>query len=312
MPSNLLNADVGFPRLNENQSADEKIQKITDYLYMLLEQLRYSFGNVDKDNFSESGLSELEHLFTDPVYARIANDEGKITELFLKAEGLGVRVSDAEGNINTLTVTAQVLNSRITDAEGNLSTLTQTVNSIQLGVSNGEESSTITLYRNGIAVSSQLIQFSGMVTFTDLSTPGATIIHGGNLMTGTVTADHVKANISISSPTITGGNINGAAFHNARGNASLELGADSGGYGDLTLYGYNSGTGNKWEVFRVVDNVGGAKLSIYGHDFLTGSSATDKVTPQGEWDFRYAEPRVPYGYSLPRSGKDGQVFFLLE
>ena len=67
MPSNLLNADVGFPQLNEEQSNDEKINKIVDYLYMLLEQLRYSFGNMDKDNFSESGLSELEHLITDPV-----------------------------------------------------------------------------------------------------------------------------------------------------------------------------------------------------------------------------------------------------
>ena len=56
MPSNLLTADTTFPTLTQEQSTDEKFEKITSYLYMLLEQLRYSMGNLDKENFNDAGL----------------------------------------------------------------------------------------------------------------------------------------------------------------------------------------------------------------------------------------------------------------
>ena len=303
MPSNLLNADVGFPQLNEEQSNDEKINKIVDYLYMLLEQLRYSFGNMDKDNFSESGLDELEHLITDPVYVRLEDDEGNIAALAVTAQGLTTRITNAEGDISTLTQTANSLTSRITNAEGDISTLTQTVNSITLSVSNGTDSSTITLWKDGVAVTSKIITFSGVVTFTDLSTAGSTVINGANISTGTISA------ITISGCTITGGDINGAKFHNASGNASLELGDISGGYGDMKLYGYNRDTLQKWEVFRVYDQVGSADMYIYQHLFLTGSGSG--VTAHGSWNFYSAKLKVRYGYSLPYSGETGEVFFLL-
>ena len=48
MPSNLLNADTGFPDLMGNQSTDEKFRMVSDYLYMLLEQLRYSMANLGR------------------------------------------------------------------------------------------------------------------------------------------------------------------------------------------------------------------------------------------------------------------------
>ena len=66
--------------------------------------------------------------------------------------------------------------------------LTQTVNSITLSVSNGESSSTIKLLRDGVVVSSKSISFSGMVTFSDLSTAGQTTINGSNITTGTIDA----------------------------------------------------------------------------------------------------------------------------
>ena len=98
------------------------------------------------------------------------------------------RISDAEGNISTLQQTATSLTSRISDAEGNISTLTQTVNGMTLSVSNGSSSSTIKLLANGVLLSSQSISFSGMVTFTDLSTSGWTTINGDNITTGTIEA----------------------------------------------------------------------------------------------------------------------------
>ena len=209
MPSNLLNADTSFPQFTEGQSDKEKIEKITSYLFMLLEQLRYSLSNLDKENFNDAGFDEIVDIITEPVYIQLADDEQRITALQVTAQGLSARISDAEGNITALTATSTSLTSRITsaegsistlqqtatsltsrisDAEGNISTLSQTVNGMTLSVSNGSSSSTIRLMANGVQLSSQSISFSGMVTFTDLETSGWTTINGDNITTGTIEA----------------------------------------------------------------------------------------------------------------------------
>lgn len=218
MPSNLLNADTAFPQFTRETSDSEKIEQITSYLFMLLEQLRYSLYNLDKDNFNDAGLEEIGKIFTDPVYVRLEGAEGGIHELNVTAQLLSSRIEDAEGNVSqlqqtaktltsritdtegnvsSLQQTAQSLSSRISDAEGNVSTLTQTVNGMRLSVVNGESSSTITLTANGVGISSQDIRFTGMVTYSGLS-GGTTTIDGACIKTGTISA------VNISSCTIEG------------------------------------------------------------------------------------------------------------
>lgn len=218
MPSNLLNADTSFPQFTRETSDSEKIEQITSYLFMLLEQLRYSLANLDKDNFNDAGLDELGKIIADPVYVRLEGAEGDIHELNVTAQLLSSRIEDAEGSVSELTQTAKTLSSKIEsaegdiseltqtatslsakieNAEGDISELTQTVNGFQLSVVNGDSSSTITLTANGVAISSQNIQFTGMVTFAGLS-EGTTTIDGACIKTGTISA------VNISSCTIEG------------------------------------------------------------------------------------------------------------
>lgn len=230
MPTSLLDADLKFANIGKKKELPQRVEDMESYLYQLLEQLRYSFGNLDRSNFNDAGFSEIAGIINQPIIAeikgidgqlteitatsaalttRVEDAEGNITALYQFADEITQKVEDAEGNITTLTATAQGLNTRVTDAEGSISTLTQTatslsskvssvegsvstltqtVNSISLGVSNGEESSTIKLYRNGVAVSSQNIQFTGMVKFSDLSGSGTTVINGNNITTGEIRA----------------------------------------------------------------------------------------------------------------------------
>lgn len=230
MPTSLLDADLQFANIGKKKELPQRVEDMESYLYQLLEQLRYSFGNLDRTNFNDAGFSEIAEIINQPIIAeiqgidgqiteitvtsaalttRVENAEGNITLLYQFADEITQQVEDAEGNIATLTATAQGLNTRVTNAEGSISqltqtaeslstkitgvegdvsTLTQTVNSISLGVSNGEESSTIKLYRNGVAVSSQNIQFTGMVRFSDLSGSGTTEINGNNITTGEIRA----------------------------------------------------------------------------------------------------------------------------
>lgn len=212
MPSNLLNADTSFPQFTGETSDSEKIEQITSYLFMLLEQLRYSLANLDKDNFNEAGLDEIGKIIADPVYIRlegaeggihelnitaqllsskIKDAEGNISELTQTAKSLSSKIQDVEGNVSELTQTAQSLSSKVRDAEGNISALTQTVYGMRLSVVNGDSSSTITLTANGAAISSQNIRFTGMVTFAGLS-EGTTTINGACIKTGTISAVNIS------------------------------------------------------------------------------------------------------------------------
>lgn len=205
MPSNLLTADTSFPDLKSNKSTEEKFGEVSNYLYMLLEQLRYTLANLGVDNFNDAEIDELANIINEPIYIQLDDQEGNISSLYVEVDNVTSRMQNAEGNISTLQQTASSLTSsvstlegnvstlqqtavsltsRISDAEGSISTLTQTVNSISLSVVNGTESSTIRLSKNGIIVSSANISFSGMVTFTDLSTQGQTVINGGNIAAG--------------------------------------------------------------------------------------------------------------------------------
>ena len=166
MPSNLLNADIGFPAAKGKP--EQSINEVLNYLYMLLEQLRYSFANLDRDNFNDKGFRDIAAEINKPVLIKLED-----TEKELKTE---------------LTVKAGELSSRISDNKGNLTKLTQKVDSFRLSVENGYSSSTLTLTVNGIALSSQEIEFHGVATFHSLSTPGQTVIDGGNIRTGTIEA----------------------------------------------------------------------------------------------------------------------------
>ena len=154
MPSNLLTADTTFPTLTQEQSTDEKFEKITSYLYMLLEQLRYSMGNLDKENFNDAGLEEIANIITEPVYVQLKDDEANIAALTVTAAGLGARLNDAEGNITQLTATSKSLTSRISSAEGSISTLQQTATSLTSRISDAEGNiSSLTQTVNGMTLS---------------------------------------------------------------------------------------------------------------------------------------------------------------
>ena len=213
MPGSILNADTMFPNLKTG-TADEKIEKIGSYLYMLLEQLRYSMGNLDAKNFNESGLDELAGLITEPVYLRLEDEEGRLAQLSATAAGLTSRVTSAEGSITTLTQTASSLSSRATDAEGDISSLTQTAQSLEsrittldgdvdsriaqtlsgitLEVANGESSSTLRLLSNGAELSAETIEFTGGVVFASELMSGTTLISGDCIRTGTLDTQYIK------------------------------------------------------------------------------------------------------------------------
>ncbi len=134
---------------------DRKLDRVMGYLYMVLEQLRYTLSNLDSSNFNETGLLEI----TEPIYVAIEDVAGNVVALSITAQGLAAQVENAQGDISALTQTATSLESRISDAEGNLSTVEQTL--------------------EGVA-------------FTSSLAAGTTTINGGCISTGKILASYIK------------------------------------------------------------------------------------------------------------------------
>lgn len=233
MPSNWLYVDTNFPTFTGQESTEAKVSTIQNYLFMLVEQLRYSLHNLDTGNMNPSALDRYANGLTDPIYRQLSDNAGNITQLQIDAKGLQMQITNNAGDIHNLSITAGELASQIADANGNISSLQQTaseisstvanqggdisqlqqtassisstvssqggqisqikqtVNSITLGVSNGSTSSTISLYRDGVAVSSQNIVMNGLVTFQGLSS-GTTTIDGACIKTGLISADRLN------------------------------------------------------------------------------------------------------------------------
>lgn len=136
MPATFAVLDQNLPRFHGGESLEERVRVLQDYQYQLLEQLRYILSHLDTRNFNMTEINNWVGTITSPIYGRIEDAEGNITQLDITAKGIAARVSDAEGNINKLNITAKSLTSQIQDAQGNISILQQTAQSLSVTVAN--------------------------------------------------------------------------------------------------------------------------------------------------------------------------------
>ncbi len=199
MPGNILSADTQFPNFAGQESPAEQIRTIRNYLYMLLEQLRYTLNNLDAGNFNTEGLKEIQDAISQPILkqlsdtdgnlaelqvtaaglaSRVSSNEGDISQLEQTAQGLSSRVGDAEGNISSLQQTANGLSSRVTSAEGNISTLQQTANGLSSRVSNAEGSISI-LNQTASGLETRVANAEGTVSTVSQKVNGVTVTTTG-------------------------------------------------------------------------------------------------------------------------------------
>ena len=198
MPGNILSADTQFPNFAGQESPAEQIRTIRNYLYMLLEQLRYTLNNLDAGNFNTEGLKEIQDAISQPILkqlsdtdgnlaelqvtaagiaSRVSSNEGNISQLEQTAQGLSSRVGDAEGNISSLQQTANGLSSRVTSAEGNISSLQQTANGLSSRVSNAEGSIS-SLSQTASGLETRVANAEGAVSTVSQKVNGVTVTTG--------------------------------------------------------------------------------------------------------------------------------------
>lgn len=96
MPGNLLSADTSFPTFTPEQTNEQKLDVVTNYLYMLLEQLRYTLANLGAGNFNETELNEIGLKITQPIYVDLENAAGALSDSEKTMQGMSATVYTPE------------------------------------------------------------------------------------------------------------------------------------------------------------------------------------------------------------------------
>ena len=172
----LMTSDGGAPGQAEQES---------EYQYQspVLSQISYEIAQT---------RSEITKTATE-IRLEVENElKGLSASINIQINSITSQITGLNGQVSTIQQTVGSITTQITGINGDISSIEQYVDSITLNVTNGSESSTIRLQAGSTTISSANITFSGMVTFTDLSTSGATTINGNNITTGTIDADRLN------------------------------------------------------------------------------------------------------------------------
>ena len=302
MPSNWLYIDTNFPSFTQKESDGEKIETMQDYLFMLVEQLRYTLHNLDLSNMNKTAADEFVKQITDPIYGEIKDAEGNITQVALMAEGLAARIGDAEGNITQLQATAKGLQASISNLDGAITNIKADVNGIRATVSTKID-----------ATQAQSIFDQSATGFTLGATSGenGTIFklnYNGAQIASTGTVDlHVKS-VNIDG-TLTAGALRGGSVSLLAGNTPV---------GSLDL----AYTGTGQVGVGLTATYGGMKMHAAGNIFLESElgpfaligkdDASDYPVVSLGGGYLVLSGNYMFGASPPSAAPYGTVFFLEE
>ena len=173
MPKDYLALDTNFPSFTGTETTEQKVDQLYNYTYMLLENLRYTLRNLDGSNFNEAGLNDI----TDPIYRKIEDAEGNITELAVEAAGLSLRVTNAENDITQLGITAQGLAAQISNAEGDITSLQATAAGLAAQISNAEGDIT-SLQATTSGLAARVTSAEGNITNLQITANGLSVSVG--------------------------------------------------------------------------------------------------------------------------------------
>lgn len=184
MPTSFLSADAGFPRLTSDVPMEERMNRVRDYLFLLLEQLKYTLSNLSAENFNDAALQEIEEAMTGPIRNTVTDLAGNVSTLEQTANNITARLNDVDGNNTTIEAFATGTQTTVTNLAGDVTLAQQTANMIKWIVDDSDPettATTFTLKPHMADLIAEEISITGVVTFNDLETAGRSVINGDNI-----------------------------------------------------------------------------------------------------------------------------------
>ena len=277
-------SDNDISKMNDKQLRNE-VQSLRDELAIMKRKYEDILYNLDTNNFSK----------------RFVMEQGNMrTAIEVNAKGIQTKVSNEEFQ-SSMQQTAELISTEVSSLKSEdyflYSSIAQTAESISTTVSkriftkfvssvHPNDNATITDAQKGM-----LCEYKGQLYYYNDITDSWKFYSSadgvksqfvqtasGFALSGDVS---IGGDVSISGDAIVGGIITGASLMNSEGTTELELGTDTGNYGDLTLSRYYED--KKSEVFQVYDNLTSINLNALGECFLYSSG--QNTYPMGIWNF---------------------------
>jgi hypothetical protein len=224
VPTTFQLVETTFPN-GEGKDTQEQINGVYDYLFVLLEQLRYTLFNLDGSNINQNALSEFIKNISEPIYAKIADTDENVNKISITAKGLDARLSNAEGDITQLDTTAKGLQVSVSNLDGAITNIKTDVNGIRatvsakidatqaqsifdqsatgftLGASSGENGTIFTLNYNGVQVAStgtvdlyvDAVNIYGTLTATKLRGGSISVVDDDDNECGTIQTTYASS-----------------------------------------------------------------------------------------------------------------------
>lgn len=167
--------------------------------YSMLAYQSLEFGPGHMSEAAAPGDNELENEYpwltsTRKEFDRVlATTRSWITKT---SNDINLRVEQVEKDSNDryseLNINLEGITSTVSGIDGRVSQISQKVDNITISVEspNGIPNR-IVVSSQGVEISSEKLNFSGLVSFTDLSSAGQTVINGANITTGTIKAQYL-------------------------------------------------------------------------------------------------------------------------
>lgn len=223
MPTTFQLVETTFPN-GEGKDTQEQINGVYDYLFVLLEQLRYTLFNLDGSNINQNALSEFIKNISEPIYAKIEDTDKNVNEISITAKGLDARLSDAEGDITQLDTTAKGLQVSVSNLDGAITNIKTDVNGIRatvgtkidatqaqsifdqsaegftLGVTSGENGTIFELNYNGAQIAStgsidlyvDAVNIYGTLTATEIEGDRITVRNDAGRRCGYISTEYAS------------------------------------------------------------------------------------------------------------------------
>lgn len=156
MPTTFQLVETTFPN-GEGKTTQEQINGVYDYLFVLLEQLRYTLFNLDESNLNQNALSEFIKNISEPIYAKIEDTDKNVNELSITAKGLAARISNAEGGITEISATVDGLQTSVSgkiDGQQAQTLINQSLSSITLSAVSGSSGTVFQISKDGAVLAS--------------------------------------------------------------------------------------------------------------------------------------------------------------
>lgn len=243
----------------EQVDIDTAIQSVEDQLknYSTVEQMKTEI-NLSKDAI----LSSVAESYS--TREELAAVDGKVSSLEIWQKEASQKITKdgiiaTVGNYYAYKTDIEKAEERVTLAE---SKITQQSEQITLKVEKNGVISAINQTPETITINASKVNLTGYVTLTNLSAPGQTVINGGNITTGTVSADRIDVTGLFAKDITATGTIRGVNLVGANGSFSGNVTAASGQIGpwlitSTAIYKGNAAFGNAGGMY-----FGDAGLSI--------------------------------------------------